>query len=67
MDAEVCWYITDLCEYNYIIILYDIVYVHVDIDECLEGKHNCSKYAKCENSYGGYNCKCLVGFDGDGL
>lgn len=46
---------------------HDIVYVHIDIDECLEGKHNCSKYAKCENSYGGYNCKCLVGYDGDGI
>ena len=33
------------------------VHMHTDIDECLEGTHNCSQYADCENMHGGFNCK----------
>ena len=44
-------------------------YVHAlpDIDECLEGNHNCSEYADCENKHGGFNCKCYTGYEGDGM
>ena len=38
----------------------------LDIDECVKGDHNCSKHARCKNSYGGYSCECLIGFEGDG-
>ena len=41
--------------------------MYVDIDECLEGKHNCSEYANCENKHGGFNCKCFIRYDGDGI
>ena len=37
-----------------------------DVNECLEGKHHCSKYARCKNVEGGYSCECLTGFEGDG-
>ena len=32
----------------------------VDIDECLEGTHECSD--ECENTEGGYQCHCPPGF-----
>ena len=39
----------------------------VDINECLEGMHNCSRHARCTNlPDGGYNCECIVGFEGNG-
>ena len=44
--------------------LFELYYV--DIDECVKGEHNCSKYARCKSSYGGYSCECLKGFEGDG-
>ena len=43
------------------------VHVHADIDECLDGNHNCSEYADCENTHGGFNCKCYTGYEGDGV
>jgi len=37
-----------------------------DIDECAEGKHNCSATAVCKNTEGSYNCTCNPGYYGDG-
>ena len=36
----------------------------VDIDECYT-KSVCPKNAECQNTEGGYICKCLDGFEGD--
>lgn len=34
-------------------------YCENDIDECYSGTHDCpAPNAKCENTYGGYNCIC---------
>ena len=41
-------------------------YLESDVDVCLEGNHNCSKYARCKNSHRGYSCECFTGFNGDG-
>ena len=38
-----------------------------DINECEEGTHDCSNFAKCVNVPGDYDCHCLVGFEGDGM
>ncbi|XP_048586390.1 uncharacterized protein LOC5504315 isoform X1 [Nematostella vectensis] len=38
-----------------------------DIDECLNGEHNCSDKAICTNSEGAFSCKCLLGYDGGGF
>ena len=40
--------------------------INTDVDECLEQLHNCSTYASCENMPGDYDCKCYLGFEGDG-
>ena len=40
----------------------------LDIDECKDESNTnaCHHYAKCENTYGSYNCSCLDGFEGNG-
>lgn len=37
----------------------------VDIDEC-RSSHICSEFAECINRNGGYECRCLLGYTGDG-
>ena len=37
-----------------------------DIDECAEGKHNCSASAYCNDTIGGFLCTCQYGYIGDG-
>ena len=39
----------------------------VDIDECIQGSHDClSNLANCTNTVGSYNCSCYLGYKGDG-
>ena len=38
----------------------------IDVDECAEGTHSCSRYAECVNMPGSYYCKCLPGYEGSG-
>ncbi|XP_078578066.1 uncharacterized protein LOC144862988 [Branchiostoma floridae x Branchiostoma japonicum] len=38
----------------------------IDIDECLEGTHNCHPDAYCINSPSPFSCVCNQGFIGDG-
>ncbi len=35
----------------------------VDIDECLEGTHNCDMVAMCTNTTGAFTCACPIGFN----
>lgn len=37
-----------------------------DIDECMEGSHNCSVNAACTNGAGNYSCACNSGYSGNG-
>ncbi len=39
----------------------------VDIDECMQGTHNCSTLADCSNTVGGFSCQCRPGYVGDGV
>ena len=37
-----------------------------DIDECKLGLFSCHKLAQCVNIPGSYDCKCGIGYGGDG-
>ncbi|KAJ1490941.1 hypothetical protein T484DRAFT_1776282 [Baffinella frigidus] len=38
-----------------------------DVDECVEGTHNCLEDGLCDNTPGSFKCACKKGFNGDGL
>lgn len=40
---------------------------HLDFDECGNRTDNCSPFAACTNTEGGFECNCSQGFTGDGL
>ena len=35
----------------------------IDIDECSTGVHNCTQNQQCVNRNGGYQCKCVSGYE----
>ena len=37
-----------------------------DVNECVEGLHDCDPNAVCDNTVGSYNCTCRPGLIGDG-
>ena len=37
-----------------------------DMDECMDGTHDCDVNAECNNTQGSYNCTCKDGFHGNG-
>ena len=37
-----------------------------DIDECTDDTHRCDNNADCGNTIGSYQCRCRIGFEGDG-
>jgi len=38
----------------------------LDVDECVDGTHDCDMNAKCNNEVGTFTCICKEGFFGDG-
>ena len=43
--------------------------IHVDVDECADGTHDCSPITQtCINTIGSFTCECSSGYelDGDG-
>ncbi|XP_019630499.1 PREDICTED: sushi domain-containing protein 2-like [Branchiostoma belcheri] len=38
-----------------------------DINECVEGTHNCHSDAICINNQGSFSCACNTGYSGDGV
>ena len=38
-----------------------------DIDQRVEGGHNCGANAACTNTIGGWTCACNTGYEGDGV
>ena len=43
-----------------------IFYKSLDIDECINGLHNCDENANCSNNDGGFQCVCKDGYFGNG-
>ena len=39
----------------------------LDFNECGGNSNHCHQHAICTNSIGSYNCRCSVGYAGDGL
>ena len=38
-----------------------------DVDECEDGENRCNVNALCSNTLGSYVCRCIRGFEGDGV
>ena len=38
----------------------------IDINECKERLDDCAAEAKCLDSHGSFECRCLPGYSGDG-
>ena len=38
-----------------------------DVDECADGENRCNVNALCSNTLGSYVCRCIRGFEGDGV
>ena len=38
-----------------------------DENECRKASHSCHEFAECNNTPGGYDCKCKPGYKGDGF
>ena len=44
-------------------LLYNSLCSITDIDECLEGLHNCSNETEiCINTFGSFECQCVTGY-----
>lgn len=43
------------------------IFIFLDIDECKNGEYSCHENALCSNTAGSYVCRCIRGFDGDGM
>ena len=44
-----------------------ISHLFSDIDECKSKSDSCNSNAICTNTVGSHNCKCKIGFRGDGI
>ncbi|XP_035672064.1 uromodulin-like [Branchiostoma floridae] len=38
-----------------------------NVNECVEGTHNCHSSATCQNTQGSFSCGCVDGFQGNGV
>ena len=45
---------------------FNLFFKHTDVDECLNGSHNCHNKAVCTDTVGSYECTCNSGYEGDG-
>jgi len=37
-----------------------------DVNECFLSSHDCAPHARCVNKQGGFDCRCMSGWSGDG-
>lgn len=48
-------------------LLKKLIVSFADMDECEDGENRCNVNALCSNTLGSYVCRCIRGFEGDGL
>ena len=60
-------YLINGSQYSLLLLYYQQFYTHSDINECLEGTHNCHANADCTDLTGSYSCACKVGYSGNGF
>ena len=39
-----------------------IINLQLDVNECEENLHNCTDLEICRNTFGGFNCDCVMGY-----
>ena len=44
----------------------EVVFLCLDVDECIQNQHNCHKEARCKNTFGSYVCECNMYHTGNG-
>ena len=44
-----------------------VFWLFADVNECQNGEHNCDVNARCNNTFGSFNCTCLQGYSGNGV
>ena len=54
-----------LLTYTYLYLLY--IHFTVDINECTQNLDDCHQFATCTNTVGSFECRCNVGYEGDGV
>ena len=59
-DVQVLFH--TLCEIEICRFEFFSVYIHVDVDECTTGLHNCIGLAQCVNDIGFFYCTCPEGY-----
>ena len=42
-------------------------FVFLDINECALNTDNCHNFANCSNTVGSFQCRCNIGYEGDGV
>ena len=46
-------------------LMFDL-FCTLEINECLEGTHDCDVNARCDNVDGSFTCECNAGYSGNG-
>ena len=44
-----------------------VLRTYLDVDECADRCGVCHQHAVCDNTVGGFQCRCKPGFTGDGF
>jgi len=50
-----------------LIIVWQFILSHSDVDECSTDNGGCSSNAECTNTNGSFSCSCRTGYHGDGF
>ena len=52
---------------SYCFVVFYVMCLNADIDECESEEDNCHVNAQCTNTEGSFTCSCKPGYTGDGI